>query len=294
MREKSSFQATADRPIGVFDSGIGGLSVLQALRAELPEEDFIYVADSKNAPYGERGEHFVRQRTHSITQFLLEKHHIKALVVACNTATAAAIQEVRQQYPDLLCVGIEPALKPAVRISQTRKIGVIGTQGTLNSEKFADLKRSLEHEAEFVVQACHGLAHAIELNATLKENTEEIQRLCEQHLQSMGAFGHGENQMDVLVLGCTHYVFAKHILQTLTGPAVTLMDTGYPVAMHTRRLLSAQACLRNPGDSADHPFQPAHRGAVQLRTTGALGPLQAAADRWLQLPADCCDVAWIP
>jgi glutamate racemase len=123
----------ATAPIGVFDSGIGGLSVLQALQAELPHERFVYLADSAHAPYGERGDAFVAERTLAIADYLVRQHHIKALVVACNTATAAAIHEARQRYPLMPVVGIEPALKPAVAHSQTLRIGVIGTHGTLGS-----------------------------------------------------------------------------------------------------------------------------------------------------------------
>lgn len=290
----SSSPPSVDGPIGVFDSGIGGLSVLQALREELPHERFIYVADNGNAPYGERDEDFVRQRTHAITQFLQERHRIKALVIACNTATAAAIQEIRQHCAHLPCIGVEPALKPAVRMSHTHKVGVIGTRGTLSSEKFTHLKKSLEHEATFVLQACDGLAHAIELSATPEENSEEIKSLCEKYLRRMGEFGTNENQMDVLVLGCTHYVFAKEILQALTGPNVTLIDTGRPVAVHARRLLRATNLLLNEKDSAVEPIKGTNEEKVRLFTTGALGVLQSATQRWLQLPDSCCEIASIP
>ena len=130
---------TAQQPIGVFDSGVGGLSVLQALRAELPLERFVYLADSGHAPYGERGDAYVAARTHAISDFLCAQHHIKALVVACNTATAAAIHEARARHPQLPLVGVEPALKPAVAATRTGRIGVMATRGTLASAKFAQL-----------------------------------------------------------------------------------------------------------------------------------------------------------
>ncbi len=142
-----------ESPIGVFDSGIGGLSVLQALQTELPHEHFVYWADSGHAPYGEKGELFVRQRSLAITQHLIEKHHIKALVVACNTATAAAIHELRARHPALVLVGLEPALKPALALSHTRHIGVMATRGTVASDKFARLLASVQTEAHFEVQA---------------------------------------------------------------------------------------------------------------------------------------------
>ena len=143
MTEQNSFPHNPQQrhPIGVFDSGVGGLSVLRALRAELPHEDFIYVADAGFAPYGEREECFVVQRSRFITQHLLahEQRPIKALVIACNTATAASIHLLRQELPSLPIVGVEPALKPAVASSRTKRIGVMATRGTLASAKFKAL-----------------------------------------------------------------------------------------------------------------------------------------------------------
>ncbi|WOI43808.1 glutamate racemase [Acidovorax sp. BLS4] len=282
------------RPIGVFDSGIGGLSVLRALQAELPHERFVYLADSGHAPYGERGDAYVAARTHAITRHLQAVHGIKALVVACNTATAAAIHEVRTQCPDLPLVGLEPAIKPAVALSQTGRIGVIGTRGTLTSGKFALLLGSLQSQAEFVVQPCDGLAYAIERSTehAVPEAAEssEVRELCTRYITAMGAFGTTAGHIDTLVLGCTHYVFAEEELRALIGPAVRLVDTGEPVARQTRRLLQATGLLADPCDEI--PTAACDR--MQLITTGSLLPLQAAAHRWLQLPARCCSTATVP
>ncbi|ART47987.1 glutamate racemase [Acidovorax carolinensis] len=283
----------AAQPIGVFDSGIGGLSVLQALRAELPHERFVYLADSGNAPYGDaRGDAFVSARTHAITRYLREQHHIKALVVACNTATAAAIHDVRSSQPDLPAVGVEPALKPAAALSKTGRVGVIGTRGTLTSEKFSRLLASVAGQAEFVVQPCDGLARAIE-NSTAQPLpadplTTETRALCARYISAMGPFGTESGQIDTLVLGCTHYVFVADELRALVGPQVRLIETGEPVARQTRRLLHKDALLA-PEDAVTNAT-----ASVRLLTTGALGPLQAAAERWLQLPPDCCDTVAIP
>lgn len=309
----------AQQPIGVFDSGVGGLSVLRALKAELPYERFVYLADSANAPYGERGDAYVGARTHAITRFLREKHHIKALVVACNTATAAAIHEVRNSHPDLPLVGLEPAIKPALAVTRTGHVGVIGTRGTLTSAKFGKLMASLAGQAHFVVQPCDGLAHAIErsvaqplsapgaspgVSATfpITSNTE-TGVLCERYVRAMGAFGEGPGQMDTLVLGCTHYIFVAHELRALVGPDVRLIETGEPVARQTRRLLET-AGLLNGDDMGAGGIPMASPTAlvkgdpaacsIQLLTTGPLPMLQAAAQRWLDLPPDCCEAVLVP
>ena len=277
-----------ESPIGVFDSGIGGLSVLQALQAELPHEHFVYWADSGHAPYGEKSDVFVRQRSLAIARHLVEHHHIKALVVACNTATAAAIHELRAQYPHLPLIGVEPALKPAIALSQTRRIGVIGTRGTLGSEKFHRLLNSLQGQAEFVVQPCNGLALAIEQSTQAESGEQSVQTisaLLREYTGQMGAFGSATGQMDTLVLGCTHYVFAQNELQSLLGEGVQLVSTGEPVARQTRRLLEAAGQLR----AGRAPLTASAR--IQLLTNGELSSLQAAAQRWLDLPHSACHKA---
>jgi glutamate racemase len=272
------------RPIGVFDSGIGGLSVLQALQTELPHERFVYLADNAHAPYGEKSESFIRQRTHSIADYLLARHHIKALVVACNTATAAAIHELRARHPALPLVGLEPALKPALALSRTRRIGVMATRGTVASDKFARLLASVQNEAQFEVQACNGLALAIE-HSTLPDQAvaaqAQIAHLLKTYTEAMGHFGAAPGEIDTLVLGCTHYVFVEKDLRQLLGRDVQLVSTGEPVARQTQRLLAA-AQLLNTGKT-NGAAQP-----MRLLTTGDLQSLQAAAQRWLGLPSEVC------
>ena len=311
--------AQQHRPIGVFDSGVGGLSVLRALLGALPHERFVYLADSANAPYGERGDAYVSARTHAITQYLCEQHHIKALVVACNTATAAAIHEVRTSRPELPLVGLEPAVKTALSATKTGHVGVIGTRGTLTSAKFGKLMASLADQAHFVLQPCDGLAHAIERSVALPVAPDgavpgaitatETGTLCQRYIRAMGDFGTAPGQMDTLVLGCTHYVFVEHELRALVGPHVQFIETGAPVARQTRRLLS-EANLLNPGEREEngpaangiatapdqtsmHEPTPAHPN-VRLLTTGPVELLQAAARRWLDLPAHCCAMVSVP
>jgi glutamate racemase len=256
-------------PIGVFDSGVGGLSVLRALRAELPQERFVYVADSGHAPYGERDDEHVILRAHAITRYLLEAHTIKSLVVACNTATAAAIRLLREAYPDLPIIGIEPALKPAVLQSKTGVIGVMATRGTLNSEKFRTLLASLHGKATFILQPCDGLADAIEHNDAIK-----TEALCAQYTRAMGHFGSKNGEMDTLILGCTHYPFATKMLTHLLGPDIPMLEGGPPVARQTRRLLAERHAIQAEM-SADQP--------VLFYSTGHPDALQDAAQRWLHL-----------
>ena len=289
----------ASSPIGVFDSGVGGLSVLRALLAAMPHERFVYLADSANAPYGERGDAFVAARTHAITEYLCQQHHIKALVVACNTATAAAIHEVRSSHPELPLVGLEPAVKPALVVTQTGHVGVIGTRGTLTSAKFGKLMASLADQAHFVVQPCDGLAHAIERSVALPAaapdspvSTTETGALCERYVQAMGSFGTGPGQMDTLVLGCTHYIFVAHELRALVGPEVQFIETGEPVARQTRRLLEAAGLLALP--PSEQPTSPEGPEPVQLLTTGPVAMMQAAAQLWLNLPARLCQSVSVP
>ena len=252
------------RPIGVFDSGVGGLSVLKALRAELPFEDFVYVADSGFAPYGERDEAFVIERARRIARHLTSASQapIKALVIACNTATAAAIHLLRRDDPALPIVGVEPALKPAITVSHTRRIGVLATRGTLASQKFKTLLASLNGQAEFVCQPCDGLADAIE-----RDDAIEIKALCAGYIRATGQFGINSGEIDTLVLGCTHYPFASAIFRDLIGPNVRLIDNGEPVARQTRRVLTELA-------------PEAQAGQITLCATGNTAALALAAQRW--------------
>ena len=260
---------TSNRPIGVFDSGIGGLSILKALRAELPHESFVYIADSCNAPYGEKGDAFVIARSRALTRTLLDDYGVKALVVACNTATAAAVKLLRAEFPELPLVGVEPALKPAVQLSQTRKIGVIATRGTLESAKFAALKTSLADQAEFIIQPCDGLAAAIEA-----QNTPKIIALLAIYTPAIGIFGTKNGQIDTLVLGCTHYPFISDLLRIHTGADVQYIDTGIPVARQTHRLLEAAGTLNTTTNSPD----------LQLYTTGDLDSFAKLTKLWLNFP----------
>jgi len=257
---------TRHRPVGVFDSGVGGLSVLNALRVALPHEDFVYYADAAHAPYGERDDAFVAQRTQAVARALRGTHDIKALVVACNTATAAAIHLLRADHPDLPLVGLEPAIKPAVALSQTRHIAVLATRGTVTSRKFQALRDALAGQAHFHAVACDGLAAAIE-----QADSAQIARLCERYVRQAGDFGGAEGQIDTLVLGCTHYPLVADAFRRHTGAAVRFIDTGAPVAQQTQRLLAAGNLL----------VDDTHTGDVTLTGSGDIAALEASAARWI-------------
>lgn len=216
-------------PIGVFDSGVGGISVLKHIRAQLPHEDLLYVADSKYAPYGSKTAAEITARCFAIADFLIAQN-AKALVVACNTATAAAIDAMRAKY-DLPIFGMEPAVKSAASASKNGIIGVLATVGTLKSAQFAALLESYGRNVEVVTQACIGLVECVERGELKNQNTLAlIQQYCKPLLDE-GA--------DTIVLGCTHYPFVRPLIEQVVGPDVALIDTGAAVAKHLQKRLLA-------------------------------------------------------
>ena len=267
----------ASQPIGVFDSGVGGLSILRALRAELPHEHFVYFADSGHAPYGERDDAHVIARSRAITtrpacRTTASRHWSSPATPPPPPPCTCCAQE----HPDLPIIGVEPALKPAVALSHTRRIGVMATRGTLDSAKFAALLASLAGLAEFILQPCDGLADAIE-----RQETTKIIALCDQYTLGMGQFGLKPGQMDTLVLGCTHYPFASEALRALLGPDIQFIDTGEPVARHTRQLLLARHTSLQIADRSAVGGNPT--GHLTFVSTGSPKALKAAAQRWLGL-----------
>lgn len=266
-----------DRPsaacIGVFDSGVGGLSVLRALHRHLPHSQLLYVADSGFAPYGERDESYVIERSRVLTAHLL-REGAQLIVVACNTATAAAVRALREEHADVQFVGVEPGIKPAIALSRSGRIGVMATRGTLASDKFRRLVSSHAQGAQLHLQACAGLAHAIEAGDA---NSAEVLALVGRYTAPLR-----EADVDTVVLGCTHYPFVAQHIQRALGAGVQLVDTADAVARRVQQLIVG---LR----SAD--VQAAARPA-RLWTTGDLATLTLVAGRWLdfevetrQLPA---------
>lgn len=267
-----------DAPIGVFDSGIGGLSVLQALRTELPGEDFIYLADSAHTPYGERDTDFIAERTTRIADHLRTTYAAKLLVVACNTASAAGVRALRRAHPGWPVVALEPALRPAAQRSRDGRVGVLATRSTLTSAKYAALRQAVTSEfpgPTYTEIPCDGLAAAIE-RAALTGDDADAAALLDRYLGGLVPPGPGPNGVDTVVLGCTHYPLVRELVAARTGDGVTLLDAGAPVARQAARLLHATGLQRWPdGDT------PAAAGRLTLLATGDTRTLQAAARRWL-------------
>ena len=239
----------SEAPIGVFDSGVGGLSVLREIRRELPAEDLIYVADSGYAPYGDRPEGYVRDRAVAVMEFLRTKD-IKAVVVACNTATGIAVDALRARY-GVPIVAIEPAVKPAVARSRSRIVGVLATTQTLAGQKFAKLVSTHAGDVEVLTQAAPGLVDHVE---TGQLDTPSTRSLVERYLRPMLDKG-----ADTVVLGCTHYPFLADLIREVAGPDVAVIDSAAPVARELRRRLQAVRLLA-PDD---------RRGTETFWTTGS-------------------------
>lgn len=257
----------SNAPIGVFDSGLGGLSVLQAVRALLPHESLLYVADSAFAPYGERPDAFIAERSLAIGRWLRERG-AKAFVVACNTATAHGVAALRADasWP---VVGVEPGIKPAATASRSGVIGVLATAATLRSARFADLlARHTAQGQRFLCQPGHGLVERIEAGDV---DSPAVMALLERYVAPMVAQG-----ADTLVLGCTHYPFLIPAIQQRFGGALTLIDTGAAIARQLQRRLEA--------DDLCAPRTPGATGDMQLFTTANVHALQTMADRLLVNP----------
>ena len=226
------------RPIGVFDSGVGGISVLQELIKVMPNENFIYLGDSKHAPYGTKPLETVRKLTFDNVKKLLDEG-AKGLVVACNTATSAAVRLMRGMYPQLPIVGIEPALKPAALQKEHPRVLVMATPMTVGQEKFRQLMARYEDKAEIYPLPCPGLMEFVEAGDLESEKLQEfLRQLLEPYL---------DKHLDSVVLGCTHYPFARKMIQRIVGDSVTIFDGGEGTAREMKRRLAA-ADLLNPSE----------------------------------------------
>ena len=217
-----------NRPIGFFDSGVGGLSVLKEAIKIMPNEDYIYFGDSKNAPYGIKSKGDVRELTFKAVEFLLNKG-VKGIAIACNTATSAAVADLRNMYPELPLVGIEPALKPAVELNKDGDILIMATSMTLKEEKFKRLMDKYKDRASIIPVPCPGLVEFIEAGKCQGEDIEEY--LLEKiHTYRLG-------NISSVVLGCTHYPFIKDTLLKIVGKDVNIIDGGFGTAKELKRRL---------------------------------------------------------
>jgi glutamate racemase len=261
--------------IGVFDSGVGGLSVLRALRTRLPAARLHYLADSAYAPYGDRSVEDVIERSRRVCAHLLDQG-AGMIVVACNTATTAAIGALRGQWPRVPFVGVEPGVKPAAAASRNRRIGVLATRRTIASERLRTLVEQHAADCHVVLQACPGLVDVIERG-----------NLDDEALRSMltgFCAPLRDAQVDTVVLGCTHYPFVADALQAVLGPEVKLVDTAEAVS---QRALHLAATLQ-PATPLPQRSEP----LLRLQTTGEAATLAGFAERWLGLhtPAEVVDV----
>ena len=221
-------------PIGFIDSGLGGLSVLKEAIKIMPHEDFIYYGDSLNAPYGTKSVDEIRDLTFAIVDKLL-KLGIKGLAVACNTATSAAVRQLRIMYPDLTIVGIEPAIKPAVESNHGGEILVMATPMTLKQEKFQNLMKQYEKEAQIISLPCPGLMEFVERGDL---DGDDLKKYLTELFWSVQ-----EEKIDSIVLGCTHYPFAKKAIEQIVGKEVAIFDGGNGTAREMqRRLMEAGLC----------------------------------------------------
>ena len=215
------------KPIGVFDSGVGGLSVLQEIRRVLPQEDIIYYADSAHCPYGLKTPEEIISRSFKICDFLLSLN-CKMLVVACNTASVAGLDLYRQKYP-IPIVGMEPAIKPAISATKNGKIGVLATGVTLSGNRFSSLLEKYQNGAEVYSQPCPGLVEQVEKGC---HNSTETAQLLKNYISPLLDKG-----VDTIVLGCTHYPFLKGTVRETVGLEITIIDTGEAVARQVGRVL---------------------------------------------------------
>jgi len=237
------------RPIGFLDSGIGGLTVLHEIRAILPHEPLVYLADSANLPYGSKTEIWIRQRVVKLAGKLVNEHDIKALVIACNTATAAAAGALRATL-DIPVIGMEPAVKPASEATKNGTIGILATEGTIKSARLAGLLKAFADGLNVITQPCPGLVEMIESEIPDSPALREHLACCLQPLLHQGA--------DTIVLGCTHYPLLRELVHELAGPNIRIIDTGAAVARQTLHQLTRHELLGPPVD------QP----AIHLLTTG--------------------------
>ena len=260
-------------PVGAFDSGVGGLSVLRAIQTQLPGEDFIYVADQAHVPYGPRGLADVRKLSEGIVRFLIAQN-VKLIVIPCNTASAAALRTLREQYPGFPFVGMEPAVKPAVEHTETGVVGVLATPTTFDGDLYASVVERFGQGVTILPATCPGLVVEIEAG---RAHGPKAQRILAAALDPMLAAG-----VDTIVLGCTHYPFAFDTIRGILGERVRLIDPAPAIARRVESLLESGG-LRNPRAQA---------GNTRYLTSGDPMQMQARVRELLGLGVQVEGVDW--
>ncbi len=261
------------QPIGMFDSGVGGLSVLRAIRAELPGENVLYLADQAHTPYGSKSKEKIRGFASEITRFLINQG-AKLIVVACNTASAAALGDLRDRFPAISFVGMEPAVKPAAETTQSGKVGVLATPTTFSGDLYASVVERFAQHVTIFKSTCPGLVEKIEAGNL---DTTDTRKILQEALAPMLT-----NGIDTVVMGCTHYPFVIPLIEDIAGPGVRIIDPAPAIARQTRRLLKEQGIL--------NPFEVA--GNMTFYTSGVPQKLAALLPRLLGKSGHVSPVIW--
>lgn len=262
------------RPVAMLDSGVGGLSILREVRRQLPEEDVLYFADQGHVPYGPRPLQEIRRFAEGITRFFLDRR-AKVIVVACNAASAASLRHLRETFPGVPFVGMEPAVKPAAQNTHSGVIGVITTRATYQGELFASVINRFATEVDVVTQVCPDFVRLVEVGDL---DTAEVREAAREYLAPLVEAG-----IDQLVLGCTHFPFLTPVLQEVVGPDVEIVDPSPAVARQVARVM------------AEHRNAPDHAGEVTFFTSGDPAVFLALVPRLLGenvAPAQVRGVRW--
>jgi glutamate racemase len=273
-------------PLGVFDSGVGGLSVLRSIRQQLPDEPVIFLADQAHVPYGPRSLEEVRRFSEGITRYLLSRG-AKLIVVACNAASAAALQYLRQVFPDIPFVGMEPAVKPAAETTRSGVVGVLATPATFQGALYASVIERFASGVTVLQNTCPGLVSQIEAG---QMDGPETRRILATALQPMLDQG-----VDTIVLGCTHYPFVIPQIQAIAGPQVRVIDPAPAVARQIGRLLDARGLMAAPGMRSSAAIDDETRSGrppLHFLTTGDAGRFQSLLSQLLGEIGDIESLQW--
>lgn len=246
-------QTNDTRPIGIFDSGIGGLSIMQCITQQLPNENLVYVADTLNAPYGDKSTTFIQQRVLEIADWFIAKN-TKAIVVACNTATVNAIDKLRENIT-IPVIGVEPAIKPAANISKDKKVAILVTKATAENQRFLSLVKQYSNNNDVYIQPCPGLVELIEQD---QKNSLACMSLLASYLAPLL-----EKGIDTIVLGCTHYPLVKPLINQICGNNITIMETALPVTEQLQRQLQLHQIINHSDTFGTTDFYSSKPGSAQ-------------------------------